>query len=236
MGNIGSNLAKLSTVGLVLFLSGCGLPPAIVAFSYAMDGISFASSGKSVTDRALSAAVEQDCALYRAIRGQDICNEAEPDEENGGTALAQIRRVPAGENLAPSAISSTEIAVANRSRAQSWNIRAGRNVANASPLLASALGISGSTFINPNQGPVKMDSLDGHPETARLMNFPSATEVYALLQEDGALEIFAYGPGSSDLPRNLAHIATYENFSDNPSALRGVSIGGTFHTIGDLLV
>jgi hypothetical protein len=235
MGNLGCKFAKLSMVGLLLVLSGCGLPPAIVAFSYAKDGLSFASSGKSMTDHALSAAVEEDCALFRAIQGRDICTEVAP-EDGGGTVLAEALSDATGTNPAGPAASRTEIAIANRSRAQSWNIRAGRNVTNSRPQLASAIGISGSTFINPNQGPVKMDSLDGHPETARLMNFPPSTEVYALLQEDGALEIFAYGPESSNLPRDLAHIATYENFSDNPSALRGVSIGGTFHTIGDLMV
>jgi hypothetical protein len=206
-----------------------------VAFSYAVDGLSFASSGKSMTDRALSAAIDQDCAMFRAIQGKDICNEAGPGDE-GETALAEAPNEPSAANPVHSAASKAEIAIANRSRAQLWNIRAGRNAAVARPQLASALSISGSTFISPNQGPVKMDSLDGHPETARLMNFPPSTEVYALLQEDGALEIFAYGPGSAELSRDLAHIATYENFSDNPSALRGVSIGGAFHTIGDLLV
>jgi hypothetical protein len=235
MGNIARILAKMSMVGLPLFLSGCGFPPAIVAFSYAMDGISFASSGKSVTDHALSAAVEQDCAMFRAIQGKDICNDAGP-VETGDTVLAEAKRNFDGDGIANSTASRTEIATANRSRAKSWNIRAGRDVGKSRLQLASSLGISGSTFINPNQAPVKMDSLDGHPETARLMNFPASTEVYALLQEDGTLEIFAYGSGSQELPQDLAHIATYENFSDNPSALRGVSIGGAFHTIGDLMV
>ena len=68
------------------------------------------------------------------------------------------------------------------------------------------------------------------------MNFPAATEVFALVQDDGALEIFVYGAGQTSSGRGLALIATYENYSDNPSALKGVSIGGAFHPIGDLIV
>lgn len=62
-----------------LFLTGCGLPPLVTAISYALDGISFVSTGKSVTDHAISIVVNKDCALWRAVKNELVCR----DYENG---------------------------------------------------------------------------------------------------------------------------------------------------------
>lgn len=58
-------------------LSGCivALPPAVQAASLALDGISFAATGKTVSDHALSAVTEQDCAMSRALSGENICTQ-----------------------------------------------------------------------------------------------------------------------------------------------------------------
>ena len=69
-------------IGAVGLLSGCGLPPAVTAFSYAVDGVSYVASGKSTADHAISAAAEKDCALFRAVQGHEICR----DEEEGNSA------------------------------------------------------------------------------------------------------------------------------------------------------
>ena len=56
-------------------LSGCivAMPPAVQAASFALDGISYAATGKSVTDHALSAMANKDCAMARALNGEKIC-------------------------------------------------------------------------------------------------------------------------------------------------------------------
>jgi len=64
---------NLAMIGLPLLLGGCGLPPALSAASWALDGISYLASGKSVTDHAISEVMQQDCALLRAVLDQDIC-------------------------------------------------------------------------------------------------------------------------------------------------------------------
>lgn len=213
---------KPAVVGLSLLLTGCGLPPAIIAFSYAVDGFSYASSGKGITDHALSAAIEQDCAMFRAVQGKDICR--------AGTSEESAVSIAASED-AP-----VESAAETQSAQGSWQIQAGSGISAADAKSWSARATDSLTLINPDQSPVKFNSSDGHPDTARLMNFPASTEVFALVQEDGALEIFVYGVDRPNSARGLELIATYENFSDNPSALKGVSIGGAFHAIGDLIV
>lgn len=222
--------ANLAIVGLPLLLAGCGLPPAIIGFSYVMDGFSYASSGKGVTDHALSAAIDRDCAMFRAVQGKDICRENDPAE--GETAIAAVPDKFGTTNRA-----ADDDKVAEKDAlAGSYGIVAGSGISSGRSNGAE-IGASGDlTLINPDQFPVKFNSTDGHPDIARLMNFPESTEIFALLQDDGALEIFVYGAGPSDSSRELALIATYENYSDNPIALKGVSIGGAFHAIGDLIV
>ena len=62
--------------GLLMSLSGCivALPPAIQLASLALDGVSYATTGKSVTDHAISGITAQDCAMARVLKGDDICS------------------------------------------------------------------------------------------------------------------------------------------------------------------
>lgn len=70
---------NLAMIGIPLFLSGCGLPPAVSVASWALDGISYLASGKSVTDHAISEVAQQDCALFRVVQGRGLC-EANIDD------------------------------------------------------------------------------------------------------------------------------------------------------------
>lgn len=94
-------------LGVALALGGCGLPPAIQVASYVVDGVSYLATDKSVTDHILSAAVEQDCALIRALdEGREICGEDAP-------LLADLEKSPdAGEAIAlqttPTGFGATE--------------------------------------------------------------------------------------------------------------------------------
>ena len=58
---------------LLLLLTGCALPVPVVMASYAVDGISYLGTGKTVTDHALSLATDQDCRLWRAVGGEPVC-------------------------------------------------------------------------------------------------------------------------------------------------------------------
>lgn len=85
--------------GLVaaLSLSACAVPVTVAAASYAMSGFTLIDQGKTVSDIALSAALDQDCALWRIIQDQPICVDAleEGDvysaaDENALTQLAEV--------------------------------------------------------------------------------------------------------------------------------------------------
>jgi len=61
-------------------LSGCGLPTAVTIASYAADGASFLSTGRSVTDHGISILLQKDCALIRIVRGKPICQPMKKDD------------------------------------------------------------------------------------------------------------------------------------------------------------
>jgi len=79
---------SLILIGLPLLLGGCGLPPALTAASWALDGVSYLVSGKSVTDHAISEVAAQDCALFRVVQERAICEDYEIDGNDGVTLTA----------------------------------------------------------------------------------------------------------------------------------------------------
>ena len=59
----------------VFILGGCVLSAAESIASLAFDGASYAATGKSVQDNAVSVVADEDCALWRAVAGRSICVE-----------------------------------------------------------------------------------------------------------------------------------------------------------------
>lgn len=88
---MGAALA-LALSGLVV--NGCGLPAIVAVASYTADGMSLIGTGKSISDHALSTVVNEDCALWRIIRGGAICLKP------AGTAVV-VAAVPAGDDVPP---------------------------------------------------------------------------------------------------------------------------------------
>lgn len=90
----------MRTVLAVLFplvLTGCGLPPAITALSYALDGMSLFSTGKTVSDHALSMAMKQDCKVWRVVEDAAVCRDLLPGEQN--KLIAQAREWQNGQEI-----------------------------------------------------------------------------------------------------------------------------------------
>lgn len=78
-------------------LSGCAVPVTVAAAGYAMSGFTLMDQGKTISDVVLSAALDQDCAMWRIIQDQPICIDA-PEEfgilaEADGTSSAQLADV-----------------------------------------------------------------------------------------------------------------------------------------------
>ncbi len=69
----------------ILLLGGCALPVPVQVASWALDGISYLFTEKSVTDHGISVLVQKDCALLRGLLDpSEICR----DFDDTATALA----------------------------------------------------------------------------------------------------------------------------------------------------
>ncbi|MBS28571.1 MAG: hypothetical protein CL566_06540 [Alphaproteobacteria bacterium] len=86
---------NLALIGLPLFLGACGLPPTLSAASWALDGVSYIVSGKSVSDHAISEVAQKDCALLRVVQGRELCDEYADDGDNPQIMVAAA---PSGDN------------------------------------------------------------------------------------------------------------------------------------------
>ncbi len=74
----------LSLTVLAVFLSGCAVPPAVTVLSLFADVVSYAETGKTVTDHGISFVLKKDCALLRGFKG-DICIEPDPGADLAAT-------------------------------------------------------------------------------------------------------------------------------------------------------
>jgi hypothetical protein len=71
-----------------LLAGGCALPAGVVLASYAADGVSYAATGKTVTDHGLSAAAGHDCGVIRALlHRKPLCDTTET--ERGKTVIVE---------------------------------------------------------------------------------------------------------------------------------------------------
>jgi len=66
--------------GMALLTSACGVPVAVSAASYAADGGLLAASDKTSTDHIASVVTKKDCAIWRAFRGRQICNQRDGED------------------------------------------------------------------------------------------------------------------------------------------------------------
>ncbi|MDA0369446.1 MAG: SPOR domain-containing protein [Proteobacteria bacterium] len=66
-------MKKLLFLALLLTLPACVAPPVITVASLALSGVSFVQTGKTLPDHALSSVSQRDCIMFRAARGEQIC-------------------------------------------------------------------------------------------------------------------------------------------------------------------
>ncbi len=89
---------------LPLLLAGCGMPAPVQIASLIADGFSLFATEKTITDHGISMVAEKDCAVWRGVKGQDICLDGADDPYQGTTALAGV---PGGQAAYQSAAVET---------------------------------------------------------------------------------------------------------------------------------
>mgnify|MGYP003624374622 FL=1 len=80
----------------VMLLSGCAVPVAVTVASLVVDGISYVTTEKSLTDHGLSALSDSDCAMYRLITTGYVCHPHDIEDtvvaENSQAPIPPIQR------------------------------------------------------------------------------------------------------------------------------------------------
>jgi len=89
-----------------VILSGCAMPVPFQIASWAIDGISYLTTDKTIADHGLSMVTQQDCAIWRGIKGDEICSEIDdaaifaiastqaPTPEDGQAAKISVNEEP----------------------------------------------------------------------------------------------------------------------------------------------
>lgn len=88
--------------GAAAGLGGCALPPVVAVASYSADIVSYAATGKTVTDHAYSAIARSDCSFIRILKRKPICVDPPPDTAPGPQLAAvpdtDVPAAPAAES------------------------------------------------------------------------------------------------------------------------------------------
>ncbi len=75
-----------------VLLGACSIPVPLKFMSWGLDAIAYLTAEKSVTDLGISLVVQQDCALWRGVTGEQICRS----EDGTAIAVAAAEGQPAG--------------------------------------------------------------------------------------------------------------------------------------------
>lgn len=86
----------------ILVLNGCAMPPVLVVASYSADVVSYAATGKTVTDHAYSAIARSDCSFIRILQEKPICVDT-PSKPAASPQLAAAPIATVAESAPPPA-------------------------------------------------------------------------------------------------------------------------------------
>ncbi|NQU70848.1 MAG: hypothetical protein HQ514_09875 [Rhodospirillales bacterium] len=171
-----------------------------------------------MSDHVLSAMVDQDCAMFRVVMGEDICH-AEGDQPVDGVVIASAED-PKPWYIEPAAGSAYD-------RSNSPNG------------LGDEPGDgTGDYFDNGNMvlEPMLAQAVTRKIKGVLLEGLALGTEIFALMQDDGALEIYAHDPALVSAPENIRMILKVDGYAQRAKSVEGVRLNGKFYAISDILV
>jgi len=74
-------LTLLVLATMPLLMGGCAIPVAVSIASYAADGVLLLTTDKAGSDHLLSLGTGQDCAMWRVVKGREVCSGYKPGED-----------------------------------------------------------------------------------------------------------------------------------------------------------
>ena len=205
-----AGVASAVLVGIAMLLAGCGSTAFTIA-SFVVSGVSYMTTQKGVGDHVLSAALAQDCATWRLLLDEPICRDPRDElpENIAQAQFAALDVIPeAGPEQPADLLEEPPPALAG---GQEFRLAAGGN-----PVISAIEKLAA--------------------RRVSLVGFASDTELYALIHDDGALEVFAHRPGGGNAGANLMLVLRIERYLANPTAFEGVVLDGIYHRVRDIAV
>lgn len=160
---MGRILGVVSTIFLSIFVSGCALPLSVTVASWALDGASYLTTQKSITDHGISFIAGQDCALFRVVTELDVSAACQKyNDPNSGTTVvvdaSDIMEKRVAKNDVGEAIKIFDIAGVTRSS-----------------LVSQPSGLPNISIFNQVSGDAKVKKPDNEPSIAEIANFETAS-------------------------------------------------------------
>ena len=87
---------KILILACALLLGGCAVPVPLQIASWAVDGLLFITTEKTMSDHGISLALQRDCAMLRVVTEGDLCRDGYPLTE-----VAAFIRPSAKDDNAP---------------------------------------------------------------------------------------------------------------------------------------
>ena len=103
-------VVPMAAILLAGMLSGCAVPPIMLAASVLGDGALTVTTGKGSTEHLVSAVTGKDCVTGRMLKGENMCRDEQQPSDTAATAPAPVE-APA-EIAAPAAVEATPVVVA----------------------------------------------------------------------------------------------------------------------------
>lgn len=244
-------MKKLAPLALLLALGGCGAPTALSIAAFALDGLSWMTTGKGTADHVLSASTNKDCRISRVFKSKAICagtltafatgSGAGPEEQwpefgpqvgdrTGDVAVASVAttqaEIMAAANTAPAAGPRPGYEARPTS---AYNGRRGvRDLVYRSSRAKQVRIIQARSVDSrlADDGGVRFLELDG---------FTKGAEPYALLKDDGTLEIYVPQAGQDAADPTGAPVARIKGYGQAPALCSGVLIDGAFYPSESLI-
>ncbi len=238
-------MKKLAPFALLLALGGCAAPTALTIAAFAVDGLSWVTTGKGTADHVLSATTNKDCRVTRALQGKPICAGTQvafatgsgPDVQWPEFSSTSANR--SGDTVVAGAAPTQAEITAAANTAPAAGARPGFEARPAAGTFGERRGVRDLVYRYRRAKQVRIiqarevDSRlakDSRVQFVELNGFDNGAKPHALLQADGALEIYVSNGKSSTAP-----VARIEGFAKDPALCSGVLIDGTFYSPESLI-
>lgn len=149
--------------GFGLLTGACGAPVAVTAASYAADGGLMVASNKTSTDHLASVVTKQDCAMWRILRGRQICLDRADGKDPYNTDYTEPQRQVSedGTQYAP------PLRAAADAPAASWDAAAYKTAPAPAPATEGPMTASAEPATPPSPAPTAAPAAQPKPKKAK---------------------------------------------------------------------